>query len=277
MLGVLPWLGAKYALPAVLIGLLAVRVLRRRGRGTLALVGAEIAGFSVAVYISVNDTLYGGITPYAADLPGETATGADFPLGYLERAYRLVALWIDRDYGVLRWTPFVALCFVGAWLFYKTRREGLGRALPEHLRTEAAAGLCLVVCAAQVVVAAFLAPTMFGFWFPGRHLIAALPLAVGLAAWGLRHLPRTGAALALVGVATSVWVYLDVRTGDAGLAAPLSDAPLGPLEPALPLFDGTALPNAIAAGMGAALVALLLLDARHWRQIAGATRTRYSG
>ena len=37
---------------------------------------------------------------------------------------------------------------------------------------------------AQLLVAAFIAPTMFGFWFPPRHLLAALPLkqAVALAA-----------------------------------------------------------------------------------------------
>ena len=43
---------------------------------------------------------------------------------------------------------------------------------------------------AQLLVAAFLAPTMFGFWFPPRHLLAGLPLAIPLVAWGLRHLPR---------------------------------------------------------------------------------------
>jgi hypothetical protein len=277
LLGLLPWLGTKYVLVGVVIGVLAARVLIRRGRGTLALVGAEVAGFSVALYVSVNDALYGGITPYSADVVGETATDADFPLGYLERSYRLVALWIDRDYGLVRWAPVIALCFLGAWLFYRTRREGLGRIVPEHLRAEAVAGLCLAACAAQVAVAAFLAPTMFGFWFPGRHVLAALPLGVPLAAWGLRRVPRAGAALALIGVAASVWLYADVRAGDGGLAAAPPDAPWGPLEAAFPLFDGSALPNAVAVAAGAAALALLLVDARHWRQIAGATRTKYSG
>jgi hypothetical protein len=276
LLGVLPWLGTKYVLAGAVVGVLAVRVLLRRGRGTLALVGAEVAGFSVALYVSVNGGLYGGITPYAADIAGETATDAEFPLGYLERSYRLVALWIDRDYGLVRWAPVIALCFLGAWLFYRTRREGLGRIVPEHLRAEAVAGLCVAAGAAQVAMAAFLAPTMFGFWFPGRHVIAALPLGVPLAAWGLRRAPRVGAALALIGVAASAWLYADVRAGDAGLAAVPPDAPWGPLEALFPLFDGSPLPNAVAAAAGAAALALLLVDARHWRQIAGATRTKYS-
>ena len=277
LLGVLPWLGTKYVLAGIVIGALAARVLLRRGRGMLALAAAEVAGFSVAVYVSVNDPLYGGITPYAADVPGETPTDADFPLGYLERSYRLVALFIDRDYGLLRWAPVLALAFLGLWQVYRTRREGLGRILPEHRRAEAAAGLCALAAGAQLLVAAFLAPTMFGFWFPGRHVVAALPLAVPLVAWGLRHAPRTGTALAALGVAASVWLYVDVRTGGGGLAAGVPDAPWGPLEAAFPLFDGSAVPNAVAGAVGAALLALLLLDARHWRQIAGATRTRYSG
>ena len=38
----------------------------------------------------------------------------DLPVGYLDRAYRLVALWIDRDYGLLRWAPVFLLAFAGA-------------------------------------------------------------------------------------------------------------------------------------------------------------------
>jgi hypothetical protein len=277
LLGALPWLGTKYVPAGIVIGALAMRPLLWQGRGTLALVGAEVAGFSAAVYVSVNDALYGGITPYAADVPGETATDTGFPTGYLERSYRLVALFIDRDYGLLRWAPVVALAFLGLWLAYRARREGLARLVPEHRRAEAAAGMCALAAGAQVLVAAFLAPTMFGFWFPGRHLVAALPLAVPLVAWGLRHAPRTGAALAALGLAASAWLYVDVRAGGGGLAAVVPDAPWGPLEAAFPLFDGSAVPNAVAAAVAAGLLALLIADARHWRQTAGATRTRYSG
>ena len=47
--------------------------------------------------------------------------------------------------------------------------------------------MCAAALGAQLVVAGFLAPTMFGFWFPPRHLLAALALAVPLVAWGLRR------------------------------------------------------------------------------------------
>ena len=64
--------------------------------------------------------------------------------------------------------------------------------LPERHDVEVTAALCALVCAAQVLVAAFIAPTMFGFFFPGRYLVAALPMAVPLVAWGLRT--RRGSA-----------------------------------------------------------------------------------
>ena len=170
-------------------------------------------------------------------MPGQTATDAAFPDGYLDRAYRLVALWIDREYGLLRWAPILALAFAGGWLLWRSRRDRLSAALPSHRRAEAAALHCAGVLLAQAGVAAFLAPTMFGFWFPGRHLLAGLLLAIPLVAWGLRHVARTGALLALVGVASSVWLWLDVRLREGGLVGPLPDAPLGPLVDLLPLYD----------------------------------------
>ena len=133
-----------------------------------------------------------GRRPYAADVPGETATDAAFPGGYLERAYRLVALFLDRDYGLLRWAPVFALAFAGLWWLWRSRRDRLARAVPGVRAIEVAAGLCAAALGAQLLVAAFGAPTMFGFWFPPRHLLAGLPLAVPLVAWGLRHLPRVG-------------------------------------------------------------------------------------
>ena len=73
---------------------------------------------------------------------------------------------------MLRWAPVLALAFFALWLLWRSRRDRLARALPERGDVEVAATLCALVCAAQVFVAAFVAPTMFGFWFPGRYLIA---------------------------------------------------------------------------------------------------------
>jgi len=105
-------------------------------------------------------------------------------------------------------------------------------------------------------VAIFLAPTMFGLAFPGRQLVAVLPIAIPLVALGLRRLPRTGAVLALIGVAASTWIWLHARLApDGGLVGDgLPDAPFGPLHALLPEFDHM---NAYAVGFSAALVAAL--------------------
>ena len=57
-----------------------------------------------------------------------------------------------------------------------------------------------------------------------------------LVAWGMRRFPRTGWALALIGIAASVWLYADVRSGGGGLVIGRPDAPWGPLEGAFVAF-----------------------------------------
>ena len=281
LLGALPWLGTKFVPAGVVIGAFAARSIWRARRRTLAVGAVELSLFSVALYVAINEAIYSGPTPYAADVPGETATDAAFPGGYLDRAYRLVALFLDRDYGLLRWAPVFILAFAGLWWLWRSRRDLLARAVPDVRETELVAGMCAAAVGAQVLVAAFLAPTMFGFWFPPRHLLAALPLAIPLVAWGMRHLPRVGLVLAALTVAASAWLYADVRWGDGSLAADRPDAPFGPLTDALPLFtSGGGWPFWLAGAVGIAVAAFVLreaLAARHSRQTAGATRARYSG
>src|SRR5829696_3603927 len=253
LLGALPWLGTKFVPAGMVIGAVAVRVLWRAPRRTLAVAAVELSLFSVALYVAFNEALYGGPTPYAADTPGEGATDAGSPTGYLERSYRLVALFLDREYGLLRWA----------------RVFELGAAL-----SAAALG-------AQLVVAAFVAPTMFGFWFPARHLLAGLPLAVPLVAMGMRHMPRTGGALAALGVVGSAWLYAEVRWGGGSFVTDRPDAPFGPLTDLLPRFEpGGGWPFWLAGAVGFAVLLLVLREARaarHSRHPAGATRARYSG
>jgi hypothetical protein len=263
------------------IAAFAARALWRSRRRMLAVGAIELSLFSLALYVTINEAVYGGPTPYAADVAGETATDASFPGGYLERSYRLVALFIDRDYGLLRWAPVLALVFGGLWWLWHARRDRVAQAVPGLRRMELAAGLCAAALGAQLLVAAFGAPTMFGFWFPGRHLLAALPLAVPLVAWGLRHMPRVGAALAGITVLASVWLYADVRWGNGSLATERPGAPFGPLTDVLPSFgpDG-GWAYWLAGAVGVAVALLVLREARaarHSRQTAGATRARYSG
>jgi hypothetical protein len=277
LLGVLPWLGTKFALPGLVIGVFAARVLWRARRRTLAVGAVELSLFSVALLVGINEALYGGPTPYSADVAGETATDASFPAGYLERSYRLVALFIDREYGLLRWAPVFALVFAGLWWLWRSLRDRLARAVPGVRDIEVTAGLCAAVLGAQLIVAV-LAPTMFGFWFPPRHLLASLPLAIPLVAWGLRHAPRVGIVLCGVTMAASAWLYVDLRWAGGSFVTERPDAPFGPLEDAFPLFG----PDGgwgywLAGAVGLALAALVVREARHSRQTAGATRARYSG
>ena len=142
LLGLLPWLGTKFVPAGLVIGFLAARAIWRSHRRTLAIGAVELSLFSVAVYVGINEALYGGFTPYDADNPGESATDASFPGGYADRAYRLVALFIDRNYGLLRWAPVFALAAVGLWWLWRSRRDHLSRALAGLRETELTAELC---------------------------------------------------------------------------------------------------------------------------------------
>jgi hypothetical protein len=268
LLGTLPWLGPKYLPAAAVVGFLAARALWRARRRTLAVGSMELALFGLAVLVGLNEALYGGPTPYSAGAP---ATGIGAPADVAERSYRLVALFIDRDYGLLRWAPVFALAFAGAWWLWRSRRDHLARLLTGMRDVELAAGLCAAVLGVQLLVATFLAPTMFGPWFPARQLVAALPLAVPLVAWGLRHAPRLGGALSLLTLAASAWLYVDVRAGGGELVADRPDAPFGPLTDLLPAFgDGSDWPYWLAGAIAAALAALVAREAVIGRRSAGA-------
>jgi len=220
-----------------------------------------VVAVSAFVYVRVTETLYGGLTPYAADGVDGNGTGVASASDLAERAYRLVALLVDREFGLLRWAPVLVLGLLGAWLLYGDRREGLRRALPSHAAAERAAALCGAAIAAQFMVAAFLAPGMFGFFFPGRHLVAVLPLTLPFIAWGLRRAPRLGLGLAVLTLVASVWLVVDVRLGNGGLAAGRPDAPWGPLEALLPSFREDAIGPALVAGLlGLSVVALFVAD-----------------
>ncbi|HEX8054024.1 MAG TPA: hypothetical protein VF517_13620 [Thermoleophilaceae bacterium] len=273
LLATLPWLGMSFVPAGLVVGAIAFRTLRNAQRPWVTLVGLEVVAVSIAIYLSVNDNLYGGPTPQSAGLGDEaTGTNASFPGGYLDRAYRLAALLIDREAGLLRWAPVLALALAGAWLLLRERQGRLARAIPALRRGERAVTICALAVGAQFLTAAFLAPTMFGFEFPGRHLIAALPLGVPLVALGLRRLPRVGASLIAVTLVGSGWLYADLRWGGGTWIDDRPDAPFGPLTELLPLFgEGSVAPFVVAAVLGAgALAALALaLSGSRWRALAG--------
>ena len=263
LVALLPWLETTYLVPGAVVAVAITRWLARRRAGIGWLMALEVVLFSLVMFATINDRLYGGLTPSAAEGPGQSATDAAFPTDYLDRAYRLLSLWIDGDHGVLRWAPFGALALWSLWLLWRSRREHVARAVPERLDAEVTASLLAMVCAAQVFVAVFLSPATSGLWFPGHYLIAGLPLAAALAAWGLRHAPRVGALLGALTVAASAWLYLELRLGEGSWISPPQRVPFGPLRDALPQWGtSSAWPAVVSVAI---VVALLALVAREWR------------
>jgi hypothetical protein len=267
MLALLPWLGVKYVVPALPVAAALALWPARGRRRLLGILSAELIVGSLVFYATLNERLYGGPTPYSAGLPGRTPFGAEPAGEYLDRVPRLLALWLDRDYGLLRWAPVLALAFFAGWLLWRSRRDQLAVAIPTRATEEAAAGLALAICGAQLLVAAFAVPTMYGDWFPGRQLAAALPAAGALCAWGLRRAPRVGAALGVVSVAASAWLLVAREPW----GPPRTSAPWGPLEVVFPEYrEATGWGIAVAAIVVAALVALAAREWLAWRRTGAA-------
>jgi hypothetical protein len=254
LLGSLPWFGLAFVPPALVLAWSAIRSLRRAGRGLLALGSTEAAFFSLALLVGLNEALFAGPTPHAADTPGASATGVDSIGGYLDRVWRIVALFLDRSYGLVRWAPIAALVFVGVWVLYRSARERLGRAIAGLDEELGVARLCGWAALATVVTATLFVPSLDRGGFPGRVLVPVLPLLVPLVALGLRQAPRIGALLALIGVAGSAWLWVDTRAG-GGLFAARPDAPWGPLVDVFPRFHGDIWPYLLLAAVVAALAA----------------------
>jgi hypothetical protein len=268
LLALLPWMSVRLAPAGIAVALYVIARLRAQRHGLMALMGAEIAGFSGALFVALNEGFYGGLTPYSGLPHGVSATGAHTLGDYAARSSRLASLFLDRNVGLFRWAPVLLLTLVGVWLLWRGHRERLVHAVPGYRTMSSTASLCAAAVGVQLVVAAFLAPVIGGPWFPGRQLIAVLPLAIPLTAWGMRHMPRFGSALAALTIAASVWLFVDVRFGGGGLAAGRPDAPFGPLVKAFPRFDGSAYPTTVAICAGVVIAALFWRDARQWRRLA---------
>jgi hypothetical protein len=254
MLGWLPWLGIVFAPPAVVIGFSAVRSLRRAGRGLLALGSTEVAFFLLALLVGLNEALFGGPTPHAADVAGTSATGADSVSDYLGRCWRIVALFLDQNYGLIRWAPVAALIFAGVWVLYRSARERLSQAISGLDAEFGVARLCGYAALAGAVTAALFIPSLQHGGFPARALVPVLALTLPLVALGLRQSPRIGLVLSLLGVAGSVWLWIDTRSG-GGLLEARPQAPWGPLVHVFPTFHGGVWPYLLLLAVLLALAA----------------------
>jgi hypothetical protein len=261
-LAALPWLSPTLAVPAIGVAVALVSW-SARGRGRAgAMLPIEIMLASVVFEATLDEGLYGGLTPSAASVGGAGPALA-------HRLGRVAGLWIDRDAGLLRWAPALARAAFAGWLLWRSRRAGLARALPARRDAEAAAALALSVCVAQAAVAVLAATPLDPVGFPGASWAPALPAAGALCGWGLRHAPRTGAVLAALTLAASAWLLIALRTGSAPSWDAPPRAPWGPLTDAFPR-TGT------AASAIVALAALVLLAALAVRERRGARSARFA-
>ena len=190
----LPWLAVKYIPIAAALAVAGIWKLRDRPRHMAVLLLA-LAGAG-ATYLAFNQAVYGGWTPYAA---GDFFVGGEFTAvgpspDYASRSQRLLGLWVDRGFGLAAWQPAYLMAVPAvAW----AARRG---APHRHL--------WLGVPLAGWLVAAFLAQTMHGWWWPGRQVVAILPaLILLLMMWIDRGASQFRLPFLLIG-ATGVLAFL---------------------------------------------------------------------
>lgn len=213
------WLYPPAAVPAAVVAATLFRWLRRRRRAWTGIAAIEIVLVSLVAYISVNGRLYGGLTPYSAQSGSDPPTGLEGAGDLAGRLPRLLTLWLDPSFGLLLYAPFFALGFAALWVLWRSRRDRLSRAFPAETDIEVAAGFLAAICAATVLAAVVLAPSLGGR-VPGETLAVALPCAAALCAWPLRRWGRTGLALALIGFALSGWMLAAARVDDGAAVSP---------------------------------------------------------
>ena len=151
------------------------------------------------------------------------------PAGYLDRAYRLVALFIDRDYGLLRWAPVFLLAFVGRLVALALApRAALARAARRARRSSSPRGLCAAGARRPAARGRLPRPHDVRLLVP-----AAAPAggaAAGGAAGGAGPAPRAadGPRARRADARARRWLYADVRCCGGALVADRPDAPFGP-------------------------------------------------
>ena len=113
-----------------------------------------------------------------------------------------------------------ALALAPAWLLTRSRRTHRTRTLGEHIDVEVTAAFLLLIAAATIVTAAFLALTLVGPCFVAHELIPILPILAALTAWPSRHFPRTALALTAPTLALTAYTLLAARLSDTTSLAP---------------------------------------------------------
>ncbi|MEM8922549.1 MAG: hypothetical protein AAGD35_03535 [Actinomycetota bacterium] len=201
----LPWLAVKYVPVAAVLGialLFPYRRLHGDDRRTVALITGVLA-LSGVIYLVVHQRIYGGWTVYAA---GDHFVNGEFLVvgsnaNYIGRTRRLVGLLIDREFGLIPWTPSFLLALPAMVLAVR-------RPLPHRW-------LMLGLVGAGWAVATWVALTMHGWWWPGRQVVVILPLVVVAIAAAVDRRPWLRAATVigtLLGTMSWLWLVWEAST-----------------------------------------------------------------
>ena len=212
------WLGVKYAPLALLVSAYFLVRADRGGRSVLLLLG----GLSAGLFVWFHAATFGGLTPYSVGVVyygQSTMEILDNHVELRERVYRLWGLFVDRRFGVGRWSPLLLAAIPGLALL------AFGRA--QHR-------LVLGLIGVQVLIATFVAVTMMGWWFAGRTLVTVLPLFVVAVAVAVEAAPRWGrvaaACLGVYGVLIAAGLARAALTGEVTIAVDPFDMSYPPFE-----------------------------------------------
>ena len=109
----------------MVIGSFAARILWRARRRLLAIGATELATFSLAFWVGINQALYGG--PTLCHTARRAAPRAPRRLPSTSNASRARrrCSWTP-SLGLLRWAPVLVLAFVGLFFLFRSVRGGLG-------------------------------------------------------------------------------------------------------------------------------------------------------
>lgn len=212
-LAVLPWLHTRFALLAMILGLIILGLLAAKPRGP-ARRSCSVSGFlavpvlAALAWFGYFWTIWGTPNPLAPYGP-DTETS----LSYIARG--LAGLAFDQQFGVLTTAPVYAVAVVGLWAMRRPSMPGPGHA-GHAFGPPARLALVLLV----VTVPYAMAVSSYAMWWggtsaPARFVAALLPLAAIPIAFAWTRYPRLRIAASLLLLA-SIALVIPRLTADGG-------------------------------------------------------------
>jgi hypothetical protein len=163
----LAWLGEKYIPLGVTLA--AFWLWQASNGGRMSFLG--LSAVTGVIYVWFHLAFFGEFTAYSVNTVHEGASTLNVIESHVsvtDRAYRVFGLFIDRHFGLGHWAPLFLLVLPALPLLATGRRaDG---------QTGRVGRVVVALIVMQIGLATFMAITMMGWWFPGRTLVAVLPL-----------------------------------------------------------------------------------------------------